>query len=125
MVTHSLVIPALSASSAAEMVHDAARRFVQPPEPDGTEIHLPESVIDLFAADVQLGEHVTHIHPATAPANPAVATDPPLPVEVPTLECHPSADNNVLPIRCECTQRCLTSACSWRGPYKDREKPAD
>ena len=38
------------------MVHDTAHGFVKAPEPDGPEVDVPEAVIDLFEADLELGE---------------------------------------------------------------------
>ena len=38
------------------MVHDTAHGFVKAPEPDGPEGDVPEAVIDLFEADLELGE---------------------------------------------------------------------
>src|SRR6266508_1934984 len=44
-------------------------------------------------------------------------------VEVPRLECHPSADNNVLPIRCECTPtKPVTARKAWSAA-RDEHKP--
>src|SRR2546426_7221765 len=59
------------------MVDDPPRRLVWATEPDRPEVHLPESVVDLLEADVQLGEDVAHVHPPAAPANAAVATHAP------------------------------------------------
>src|SRR5947208_2184364 len=57
------------------MIDDPARGLVEPAEPDWTEVHLPESVIDFLETHVELREHVTDVHPAAPPANATVATD--------------------------------------------------
>src|SRR6266705_6469057 len=59
------------------MIDYPAGGLVEPAEPDRTEVHLPESVVDFLEAHVQLCEHVADVHPATAPPNPAVTTHAP------------------------------------------------
>src|SRR3989441_12426407 len=59
------------------MIDDPTGGLVEAAEPDRTEVHLKESIIDFLEADVELGEHVTHVHPTAAPPDPPVATNAP------------------------------------------------
>src|SRR3989449_2305821 len=56
------------------MIHDPASGLVESAEPSRPEAHLPQPFVDFLAAHVELRQHVTHVHPATAPPNPPVTT---------------------------------------------------
>ena len=47
------MVPAFAAGGATQLIYDPARRLVEPAEPDRTEVHLPESILDLLEADRQ------------------------------------------------------------------------
>jgi len=66
-----------SAQFAIVPVHDAVFAFHEPAEPDRTEVHVPEVIVNRFEADVLLHEQVADADPAFVPADAAVATDVP------------------------------------------------
>ena len=45
-------------------------------EPDGTEVDVPEVVVDLFEADELSGEYVADVDPAGVPSDASVPADP-------------------------------------------------
>src|SRR5713226_9686646 len=44
-------------------------------QPHRSEVHIPQPVVNFFKANLELGEQVTHVHPARVPADPPVAAD--------------------------------------------------
>src|SRR5437773_11719417 len=58
------------------MIDDPAGGLVEPAEPDRTEVHLPESVVDFLETHVEFRKNVAQVHPPTAPANATDATHP-------------------------------------------------
>jgi len=64
-----------AAHRSSELIHDPANGLMKPTEPHWSEVHIPQSVINFFEANLELGEQVTDVHPARVPADPAVATD--------------------------------------------------
>src|SRR5439155_26064608 len=44
-------------------------------EPHRAEVHVPETIVNCFEADLEPGEQVARIHPAIPPAHAAVPAD--------------------------------------------------
>lgn len=50
---------------------------MEPTEPDGSEVDVPETVVDLLEPDVLLFENVADVDPMEVPSDAAVLADPP------------------------------------------------
>ena len=46
-------------------------------EPDGSEVDVPEVVVDLLEPDVLLSENVAHVDPVRVPSDTSVPADSP------------------------------------------------
>ncbi len=59
------------------MIFDLKPSFVHPSELHGSEVYVPESIVDLLETDVLSGEGVGHADPIRFPPDAAVAADEP------------------------------------------------
>ena len=54
---------------------DAEALFIQSSEVEGSNVHVPEAVVDIFKTDVFLGKDVADLDPVGDPLDPAVLAD--------------------------------------------------
>jgi hypothetical protein len=59
----------------AVVVFDVSLLLMEATEFDGSEIDIPEAVIDFLEADVLLSEEMADVNPTGVPTDAAVATD--------------------------------------------------
>src|SRR5919108_5468385 len=69
------MVVALAAHRPPQLVNDPSRLLMKAAQPHRAEVHVPEPVVDLFKADLQLGEQVTGVDPAMLPAHAPVPAD--------------------------------------------------
>ncbi len=63
------------APEAAVSIFNAHVFFAEATEFQGAKIHVPNSVVDLFQADILAGAGNANVDPGTVPADAAVVTD--------------------------------------------------
>ena len=63
------------APESPELVFNFHVPFVEAAEFEGSEVDVPDSVVDLLEADILANAHDAHVHPGSVPADTAVGTD--------------------------------------------------